>query len=95
MAVSSSSSRSRSSRWSRSRPPVNVAPAERAARVAVGLGGAAAGSWLLDEAGGPLAAVLALLLVLAGLDLLVTGALGYCPLYRRLGRAPRRPMSAR
>ena len=34
------------------------------------------------------------LLVLAGLDLVVTGALGHCPLYAELGRLPpslRRP----
>lgn len=31
---------------------------------------------------------LEILLVLAGLDRVVTGALGYCPLYKRLGYVP-------
>jgi hypothetical protein len=38
--------------------------------------------------------VLEVLLVVAGLDLMVTGALGHCPLYRKLGYVPpslRRP----
>ena len=33
-------------------------------------------------------AMLDLLLVAAGLDLVVTGALGHCPLYQRLGHVP-------
>ena len=40
---------------------------------------------LLGTASGTVVAVLEVLLVLAGLDLAVTGALGHCPLYRRLG----------
>jgi hypothetical protein len=35
-----------------------------------------------------LTVLLALLLGAAGLDLMVTGALGHCPLYARLGRVP-------
>lgn len=49
---------------------------------------------LLASAGSVLAVVLEALLVLAGLDLVITGALGHCPLYRRLGYVPpslRRP----
>jgi hypothetical protein len=37
---------------------------------------------------------LEIVLVLAGLDLVVTGALGHCPLYQKLGYVPqslRRP----
>lgn len=71
------------------RLPVNITPAERAARVAVGLVGAIAGLWLLASASGAGLIVLEVLLVLAGLDLVVTGALGHCPLYRRLGYVPR------
>ena len=73
-----------SRRWS-----VNITPAERVARVLVGVVGAIGGLWLL--AGSPATAVAALevLLVLAGLDLVVTGALGHCPLYQKLGHVPR------
>ncbi|MHB1244518.1 MAG: YgaP family membrane protein [Gaiellaceae bacterium] len=71
------------------RPLVNITPAERAASVAVGLGGAIAGVWLLASASGVGPIALEVLLVLSGLDLVVTGALGHCPLYRRLGYVPR------
>lgn len=74
---------------------INITPAERLARVAVGLAGAAAGVWLLASAGGVGLVVLEVLLVLAGLDLIVTGALGHCPLYRRLGYVPRSLRQAR
>jgi hypothetical protein len=71
------------------RPSINITPAERAARVAIGLAGPIAGLWLLASASGAGLIVLEILLVLAGLDLVVTGALGHCPLYRRLGYVPR------
>ena len=67
---------------------VNITPAERIARIVVGGLGVLAGVVLLASASGVLAVVLELLLVLAGLDLVVTGALGHCPLYARLGHAP-------
>lgn len=70
------------------RPIVNITPAERAGRIVVGLVGVVAGIALLGSAGGVLLVVLELLLVLAGLDLVVTGALGHCPLYRKLGHVP-------
>lgn len=76
------------------RPTVNITPVERLARVGFGIAGAVAGLLLLASAGGAVAIVLEVLLVLAGLDLVVTGALGHCPLYRRLGYVPpslRRP----
>lgn len=63
-------------------------------RLLVGLVGTIAGLVLLTSASGPVMAALEVLLVLAGLDLLVTGALGHCPLYRKLGYVPpslRRP----
>ncbi|MDP3891531.1 DUF2892 domain-containing protein [Nocardioides sp.] len=72
-----------SNRWS-----INITPAERVARVAVGGLAAIAGAFLLGSAASTLAVVLELLLVLAGLDLVVTGALGHCPLYARLGHVP-------
>ena len=76
------------------RPVVNITPRERAGRILVGLAATVAGVVLLASA--PAAGVVALeiLLVLAGLDLAITGALGHCPLYQRLGHVPpslRRP----
>jgi hypothetical protein len=72
-----------SSRWS-----INITPAERAARIIIGGAGAVVGIVLLVGATSTLAIALELLLVLAGLDLVVTGALGHCPLYARLGHVP-------
>ena len=60
----------------------------------LGLAGAIAGIILLTTASTVLAIVLEVLLIGAGLDLLVTGALGHCPLYNKLGHVPnslRRP----
>jgi uncharacterized membrane protein HdeD (DUF308 family) len=76
------------------RPTVNITSQERAGRILLGLVGVVAGLVLLGSAGGALAVVLEVLLVLAGLDLVVTGALGHCPLYKKLGHIPpslRRP----
>ena len=78
-------------RWGLS---VNITPAERVGRILIGAAAAIAGLVLLGSAGSLLAVVLELLLALAGLDLVVTGALGHCPLYKRLGYVPpslRRP----
>jgi hypothetical protein len=71
------------------RPTVNITPAERLGRVLVGLVGVVGGLALLASAGGAVIAVLEVLLILAGLDLMVTGAFGHCPLYNRLGYVPR------
>ena len=71
------------------RPEVNIIPLERAHRIALGGAAAIAGLVLLSPAGSALAVVLEALLVLAGLDLVVTGALGHCPLYHKLGHMPR------
>jgi hypothetical protein len=67
---------------------VNITPAERLGRVALGAAAVLAGVILLLSAGSTLAVVLEVLLVAAGLDLVVTGALGHCPLYQRLGHVP-------
>ena len=67
----------------------NITPMERAGRIAIGAGAAIVGLVLLASAGGALAVVLEVLLVLAGLDLVITGALGHCPLYGKLGYVPR------
>ncbi len=82
-------SSSRRRRWN-----VNITPAERGGRIVLGAAAAVAGVLLLTSASSLLAVVLELLLVAAGLDLVVTGALGHCPLYQRLGHVPaslRRP----
>ena len=71
------------------RPPINITPPERVGRVALGGAAALAGLVLLTSAAGVVAVVLELALVLAGLDLVVTGALGFCPLYHQLGHTPR------
>ena len=71
------------------RPVVNITPKERLGRVLVGLVGMVGGVVLLASPGGSVVVVLEALLVLAGLDLAVTGALGHCPLYRKLGYVPR------
>ncbi len=70
------------------RRAINITPVERGGRIAIGLATVIAGVALLVSAGSALAVVLELLLIVAGLDLLVTGALGHCPLYQRLGYVP-------
>lgn len=67
------------------RPTINITPTERVGRVFVGLVAAIGGLVLLASAGSVALVVLEVLLVLAGLDLVATGALGHCPLYRKLG----------
>ncbi len=72
----------------RRRLVVNITPVERGGRVAIGLAAVIVGVVLLFSAGSALAVVLEVLLIAAGLDLVVTGALGHCPLYQRLGHVP-------
>jgi len=67
---------------------VNITPVERVARILVGLTGALAGAFLLAGAGSVTVGALELLLILAGLDLMATGATGHCPLYKMLGYVP-------
>ena len=71
------------------RPIVNISPAERVGRILVGSVGAIGGVLLLAASPTAGIAVLEVLLVLAGVDLVATGALGHCPLYKRLGHTPR------
>ncbi len=70
------------------RPTVNITPVERIGRVVVGLVAVIAGAVLLTSAGAVLAVALEVLLIGAGLDLAITGALGHCPLYAKLGHVP-------
>ena len=72
-----------SPRW-----PVNVTPPERVARIVIGAAAVVGGIALLTAGPGVIVLVLEVLLVLAGLDLLVTGAVGHCPLYTRLHHVP-------
>ncbi len=73
------------------RPVVNISPGERAGRVLVGAVGFVGAIALLASAASAGIAVLEVLLMLAGIDLIVTGALGHCPLYARLGHRPKSP----
>jgi hypothetical protein len=67
---------------------VNITPAERVGRIVLGGLAAIAGVALLASASSILAIVLEVLLVAAGVDLVVTGAVGHCPLYQKLGFVP-------
>ena len=69
-------------------PKINITSTERVSRVVVGLAGIVGGFLLLTGADSPVVVVLEVLLILAGLDLLVTGARGHCPLYAKLGYVP-------
>lgn len=71
------------------RPTVNITPAERAGRVTLGLLAAIGAAVLLSAATTATVVLLEVLLLAAGLDLIVTGALGHCPLYSRLGYIPK------
>jgi hypothetical protein len=55
----------------------------------MGLSAIIAGVVLLTSDSSALAVVLEVLLTAAGADLVVTGALGHCPLYATLGHVPR------
>lgn len=79
----------------RNRLAVNITPAERFGRIVIGAAAAIAALVLLASAGSVLAVVLEVLLLAAGLDLVVTGALGHCPLYQKLGFVPGSVRSAR
>lgn len=68
---------------------VNLTTTERIGRIVIGVAAMATGVALLLSAGSVVALVLEVLLVAAGLDLAVTGALGHCPLYARLGYVPK------
>lgn len=76
------------------RPSINITPIERLGRVTLGSAAVITGIVLLVAGNSVLAIVLEALLIVAGLDLVVTGALGHCPLYHKLGYVPsslRRP----
>jgi DUF2892 family protein len=65
---------------------VNITPLERGARIVVGtLGLFGVVAWLV-LAPSMLAAVATALLAMVGVDLIVTGARGYCPVYAWMAR---------
>lgn len=67
---------------------INITAPERWGRVILGLVGVVIGVVLIASVTSLLAGVLEGLLIAAGLDLFVTGALGHCPLYAKLGHVP-------
>jgi hypothetical protein len=73
----------------RRRLSLNITPAERIGRVLLGAAAVVTAIVLMAGAGSTIGIVLTVLLAAAGLDLVVTGALGHCPLYQRLGYVPR------
>lgn len=72
---------------------INLSTGERVGRIVTGAAVVIAGGVLLTAASSVLAVVLELLFVAVGLDLIITGALGHCPLYARLGRTQTTPGS--
>lgn len=79
----------------RNRSRTNITTVERAGRIAIGTLAGAFGVVGLTGAGSALAIMLFLLLIAAGIDLIVTGATGHCPLYQKVGYQPRSLRSQR
>ena len=75
-------------RTERRRLSINITPVERAGRVILGAPAIIAAILLLPAAGSAGAVILEVLLAAVGFDLVVTGALGHCPLYQKLGFVP-------
>ncbi|MFD7012264.1 YgaP-like transmembrane domain [Rhodococcus jostii] len=67
---------------------VNVTLAEPIARIVIGVVGTVGGLVVIAGGASLGSGVLAVLLIAAVLDLVVTGATGHCPLYQRLGHVP-------
>ena len=67
---------------------INITPTERVGRIVLGGLAAFVGALLLTSAGSALAVILEVLLIASGLDLVITGALGHCPSYGKLGYTP-------
>jgi len=76
---------------------INISSRERATSIGVGLAGIGGGLSLLagdtSSATWTVIVVLEVLLMLAGLGLVITGATGHCPLQRRVGRVVRAPLT--
>lgn len=67
----------------------NIGNAERVGRVVIGAALAILGLVVLFNGPAFWGLVGAIVALAVGVDLIVTGARGYCPLYARLGHAPR------
>lgn len=67
---------------------VNITLLERFGRIIIGLLGIVGGIVLLTGSPTPFIGFLEILLIAAGVDLVVTGATGHCPLYSKLGYTP-------
>ena len=74
---------------------INISRGERVGRILIGFAAAVAGIVLLTSAGSVVAVVLEVALIAAGLDLVITGATGHCPLYSKLGHVPKSLRGAR
>ena len=68
---------------------VNITPAERVGRIVLGSAAIVAALIFMAGGGSVLAVALEVLLAAAGADLVITGAVGHCPLYQKLGHVPR------
>lgn len=73
----------------------NVGPVERVMRVLLGGALAAWSLWLLSGGGTLIWVLLYVALIALGVDFVVTGVRGYCPLYKRLGWNTARPRGSR
>ena len=72
----------------RRRFSLNITPAERVGRIVLGAAAVVVAIVLMASAGSTIGIVLTVLLAAAGLDLVVTGAIGHCPLYQKIGYMP-------
>lgn len=74
---------------------VNLSATQRVGRILLGLTAVAAGFMLISSAGSAAAVVFESLLATIGVDLVVTGSIGHCPLYAEIQhtRAIRRTAS--
>ena len=70
----------------KSRATVNITPAERVGRAVVCLVALVVVDVVIPGVAGAVALALLMLLGLAGLDLVVAGASGHCPLHKKPGR---------
>jgi len=90
VALMAAKGRAMATRWN-----VNITPGERVGRILLGLTGTGGGILFLAGFSSLPTSTLEVVLVLAGLKLVVTGATGHCPPYQKLGHLPRSLRQAR
>lgn len=73
----------------------NLGTVERVLRILLGGALAVGASWLFLGGGALAARLLDVALIALGVDFVVTGIRGYCPLYARLGWSTARPRMRR